>query len=124
MTFRTWEQLTVVEQLQTVYSDFYKEVHGFRPRGGSDEQWNSQEWLEGAIDDLRGYAKIAFAQQAEEEANAVAQFERLVSDMIAMGARDRETALRWVMDVNDVGNDWEYLCFQYGLPYGYFKKAA
>ena len=103
MTFRTWEQLTVVEQLQSDYS---------------------QEWLEGAINDLLEYSKIVFAQQAEDEANAIVRFEQLVSDTIAMGARNRETALRWVMDGSDAGGDWEYLCFQYGLPYGYFKKAA
>ena len=48
-------QYTLVEELQSEYSDFYKDVHGFRPRSSTDEQWNSAEWLQGEIDDLHKY---------------------------------------------------------------------
>ena len=48
-------QYTLVEELQSEYSDFYKDVHGFRPRSSTDEQWNSAEWLQGEIDDLHRY---------------------------------------------------------------------
>jgi hypothetical protein len=41
-----------------------------------------------------------------------------------MGARDRETALRWIIDASPAAGDWEYFCFLNGLPYGYFKQAA
>ena len=50
-------QYTLVEELQSEYSDFYKDVHGFRPRSSTDEQWNSAEWLQGEIDDLDAYLK-------------------------------------------------------------------
>ena len=48
-------EYTKVEELQSHYSDFYKDVHGFRPRNSTDEQWNSEEWLQGEIDDLHKY---------------------------------------------------------------------
>ncbi len=48
-------EYTKVEILQSEYSDFYKDVHGFRPRWSTDEQWNSAEWLQGEIDGLHRY---------------------------------------------------------------------
>jgi len=49
---------TKLEDLQSHYSDFYKDVHGFRPRSSTDEQWNSEEWLQCEIDDLHAYLKM------------------------------------------------------------------
>ena len=51
-------EYTKVEELQSHYSDFYKDVHGFRPRSATDEQWNSEEWLSGEIDGLHAYLKM------------------------------------------------------------------
>jgi len=48
-------EYTKVEELQSHYSDFHKDVHGFRPRSSTDEQWNSEEWLQGEIDGLHEY---------------------------------------------------------------------
>ena len=43
---------THVEELQSLYSDFHKEVYGFRPRTMSKENWNSKSWLDSVIADL------------------------------------------------------------------------
>jgi len=51
------DEYTLVEILQSEYSDFYKDVHGFRPRSSTDEQWNSVQWLEGEIDGLHAYLR-------------------------------------------------------------------
>jgi hypothetical protein len=50
--YRTWDQLTEVEQLQNIYSDDYKDVHGLRPRPPM-EQWRDVEWLRAEVDSLR-----------------------------------------------------------------------
>ena len=50
-------EYTLVEILQSEYSDFYKDVHGFRPRSSTDEQWNSEQWLQGEIDGLHAYLR-------------------------------------------------------------------
>ena len=50
-------EYTKVEELQSHYSDFYKDVHGFRPRSSTDEQSNSEVWLQGEIDGLHAYLK-------------------------------------------------------------------
>ncbi len=51
-------EYTKLEDLQSCYSDFYKDVHGFRPRSSTDEQWDSEEWLQGEIDGLHAYLKM------------------------------------------------------------------
>jgi hypothetical protein len=34
-----------VEELQGYYSDFHKDLNGFRPRGATEEQWSSKQYL-------------------------------------------------------------------------------
>ena len=58
-------EYTKVEELQSQCSDFYKDVYGFRPRSATDEQWNSEEWLQGEIDGLHEYLAQLFAREAE-----------------------------------------------------------
>jgi hypothetical protein len=41
-----------------------------------------------------------------------------VQVLIENGAKDRETAIRWI---DDAYGDLEFLCFYLDLPYGYFK---
>ena len=41
-----------VEELQGYYSDFHKDLNGFRPRGASLEQWNSKQFLVAQINSL------------------------------------------------------------------------
>jgi hypothetical protein len=33
------------EELQGYYSDFHKDLNGFRPRGATEEQWSSKQYL-------------------------------------------------------------------------------
>ena len=120
---KAWEDLTRVEQLQSEYSDCYKSVHGVRPRFMSDEQWNSEEWLNNALTDLGDEFIRVAAAEAEREKVYIANFESRVTDAIELGAKDRETAIRWIADAADVDGDMEFLCFKLGLPYNYFKAA-
>jgi hypothetical protein len=47
-----YPDMTRVEELQSLYSDFHKEVYGFRPRTMSLANWNSESWLDSVIADL------------------------------------------------------------------------
>jgi hypothetical protein len=38
-----------VEELQGYFSDFHKDMYGFRPRFATPEQWRDREWLEASI---------------------------------------------------------------------------
>ena len=121
--FTTWEQMSDLEQAQCIYWDMYKDAHGIRPRGIDTSTWTLEqfqqefEYLGRVIADNENQRKVF-------EADAIEKFEKHVTDTICMGARDRETALRWIMDASNANGDWEYLCYDLGLPYQYFRKAA
>ena len=117
----SWEEMTVLEQMQCQYWDMYKDAYGVRPRGIDTSAWSESEFM-AEFDML---AKVIDAEEIarkEAEAIAVEKFEQHVTNTICMGARDRETALRWIMDAGHANGDWEYFCFLNGLPYGYFNK--
>ena len=63
-------------------------------------------------------------QRREMEAEATVRVEKAIDTLMRSGARDRATAIRWLHESHDTQGDDEYLCFQLGLPYGYFRKAA
>ena len=121
--FTTWEQMSDLEQAQCIYWDMYKDAYGVRPRGIDTSTWTMQDFqLEFASLEAVIVREEANRQVAEKE--AVAKFEQHVTNTICMGARDRETALRWIMDASNANGDWEYLCYDLGLPYQYFRKVA
>ena len=121
--FTTWEQMSDLEQAQCIYWDMYKDAHGVRPRGIDTSTWTLQDFqLEFAS--LQEVIVREEAQRKVAEKEAVDKFEQHVTNTICMGARDRETALRWIMDASNANGDWEYLCYDLGLPYQYFRKVA
>lgn len=115
-------EMTELESAQSMFSDFHKDVYGFRPRSMTTEQWNSVEWLEGEIASLQVEAVAVFAAEEERERENIAKFEEQVSAMCASLNKDRETICRWMLSGSDADGDWDFYCFELGIPYGYFKE--
>ncbi len=67
-------------------SDLFKDVNGFRPRGYKFNEWSNQE-LEDFVNDL---IEISEKQVDEERAWE----NKAINDVMAVGADDKETALR------------------------------
>lgn len=118
--FKTWEEMSVLEQMQCQYWDMYKDAYGVRPRGVDTSSWTEVEF-EAEFKLLGEIIEQEYIARKEAEARDIAKFEQHVINTICMGAKDRETALRWIMDSSSADGDWEYFCFLNGLPYGYFK---
>ena len=116
----SWEEMTVLEQMQCQYWDMYKDAYGVRPRGVDTSAWSESDFM-AEFDMLAKVIEAEYIARKEAEAIAVEKFEQHVTNTICMGARDRETALRWIMDASTASGDWEYFCFLNGLPYGYFN---
>ena len=113
--------MTALEQAQCTYSDFHKDAYGFRPRHVDTSTWT----LEDFDREFAVFARVCEQNRIQEEAaeaEATAKFEQHVTNTMCMGAKDRVTALRWIMDASQADGDWEYFCFLNGLPYGYFKE--
>jgi hypothetical protein len=104
-------------------SDLHKDAYGFRPSQGFWLEWGNSTDAEkqATWDSLVECMKWRLEQDLAREREAVEDFEVLVQSTIDSGAKDRTTALRWIMDGSDCNGDWEHLCFRHGLPYGYFR---
>jgi hypothetical protein len=51
MAHSDFAELTV-KDLQSYYSDFHKDFHGWRPRGATPEQWRDREFLVAQINGI------------------------------------------------------------------------
>jgi hypothetical protein len=117
--FKSWESMSKLEQLACEYWDFYKEAHGFRPRHVDTTNWTVEQF-QAAFDELGRICEQNEAFRVEDEAHAAVRFEARVAGLIASGAGDRATAIRWIADAEGAEGDAEYLCFLLGLEYDYF----
>jgi hypothetical protein len=120
---KSWEDMTDLEQAQCTYWDMYKDAYGHRPRGVDTSTWTLADF-EQEFASLGSVIQREEADRKVAEDEAIEKFEQHVLNTICMGARDRETALNWIMDASNANGDWEYLCYDLGLPYHYFRKAA
>jgi len=117
-------KLTEREELLTLISDLYKDVYGCRPRGIFSDC--TVEELRAEFDSLCESNERKMAEDAQMEAEAAEEFEKRVSETIAMGAGDRETALRWIFEADDLMEvvgiyGGTYATYSLGLPYHYFE---
>ena len=111
--------MSKLEQLACEYWDFYKEANGFRPRHVDTTSWTVEQF-QAAFDELGRICEQNEAIRVEDEAHAAVRFEARVAGLIASGAGDRATAIRWIADAEGAEGDAEYLCFLLGLEYDYF----
>ena len=112
-----------LEQFQQSYSDLYKEVNGFRPRPGA-EAFNDIEYLK--AEHIRLWDQLA-EKQAQDKLNdeaAAHAFEQLVAATIKNGAKNRATAIRWLMEAEDVNGDEDFFKFKMHLPYSYDLRIS
>jgi hypothetical protein len=115
--FKTWEQMTDLEQSAAIWWDLYKDVHGIRPRGVDTSNWT----LEGFEHQIRALlTQLAEANESE----AVETFERTIADNISCGAANREDAIRLMHNAFNTNGDTWTLEAHLGLPDGYLRNAA
>jgi len=108
-----------------LFSDLYKEVYGHRPSVAKSEEWNSmtddkkqEEW-----DTLCEFHANEIEREREEKNYAVKNFNSQIDELISMGAGDRNTAIRWLVDSMELDKkDIEFygaeiICYQTGIPY-------
>ena len=114
-----WNDLSEAEQAAATFWDFYKEVHGIRPRHIDTSSWGLSDF-EREFKMLEQQAIAMRALEAIAEAAAADAFERRVLSLLECGAKDRAMALRWIHEAEQSNGDNDYLCFVLGLSYKYF----
>lgn len=119
-TLPAWSDLSVLEQLQSIYWDAYKDAHGFRPRGIDTSTWTVQDF-EVELAYLAEVADRADAERLASEADAAKALEERILVLIGMGADDRNQAISWIAEAEEANGDMDYLCYLLGVRYGYFR---
>ena len=121
--FKTWEEMTVLEQYACQYWDMHKDAYGFRPRGIDTSTWTESDF-EREFFQLSVTIAEEDRVRKEAEEKAAHDFEMRILSLQMTGATDRDMALRWVHEAEGSDGDDEYLCFLVGLPYGYFRRET
>ena len=120
--FKSWEDMSVLEQYACTYWDMYKDAYGVRPRGIDTSTWIEADF-EREFVYLSSTIDANYKEQLIAEEQAMIAFEMRVQSLLTSGAKSYEMALRWVHEAEGSNGDEEYLCFLVGLPYGYFRRV-
>lgn len=107
------------DELREIIWDVAKDATGIRPRWLRFDDMTIEE-MEKTLD---LYARMA-EQEAEFQRNlekkAVAEYEALVQSNIEMGASDRETAVRWIVQSECADRyiqDVDCILYHWNMPY-------
>jgi len=84
-----------VEELQGYYSDFHKDFYGFRPRGLSEEQWTSKQYIVAQINmihDQMDQLKLTFdgREQLREQGWIIEETDPELAQQAQWLAQERE----------------------------------
>ena len=120
--FKSWEEMSELEQAQATYWDMYKDAYGVRPRGVDTSGW-SLEYFEAEFKILGEAIEQEEIARKAAEAEAIVRFEDRVLNLMHTGT-NRERVIAWLMEAEHANGDSEYFAFTQGLPYGYFRKVA
>jgi hypothetical protein len=108
-----------------IISDLHKDAYGFRPSESFWEFWSTasdaekqKEW-----DHLVERLNQSMEEEEANHRSCIARLEDRIAGMIAIGAKDRAMAIRWLDEAYDTQGDMQFLEWNLGVPYGYFKKT-
>jgi len=109
-----------------VVSDLHKDAYGFRPKVGFWNRWNaaSDDVKQEIWDGLVAFLNQEVIRERERQEQAERDFEVRIQQLMSMGAKTREMAIRWLDEAYETNGDYDYLEYSLGLTYGYLKKAA
>ncbi len=120
--FKSWDELTPLEQAQATYWDMYKDAYGVRPRGVDTSTWTLADF-DHEFEYLSTVIEAAELDRKDAEAAAIVFFESRVANLLHSGT-NRERVIAWLMDAEGANGDFEYFCYTQGLPYHYFRVDA
>jgi hypothetical protein len=120
--FKSWEELSDLEQAQCIYWDMHKDAYGVRPRCIDTSAWTLADF-EAEFVILAQAIENEEKLRAERQAKAIVVFEDRVANLMHTGT-NRDRVISWLMDAENANGDFEYFCYTQDLPYGYFRKVA
>ena len=107
---------TKLQELMDDYCDLHKSVHGVKARWIYGAGY-SEAQMEFLLESLQKEGERVWAEEAKREAIADAEFLAAIDKMVALGAGDKKTALKWLHDAHNTGGDNAYLGFDFGCSW-------
>lgn len=112
-----------LSELDALWWDLYKDVHGFRPRSIDTTNWTETDYNK-EIDYLNTRLGFIIEEDKRREEKAILDFENRIASLMQYGARDRAMALRWLNEAYETNGRWDFLEYNLGLPFGYFSERG
>ena len=112
--------ISELDQARSEYSDFHKDVFGFRPRW--DYSAMTLADFDREFEFLSEESKRQQELRAKAEAAAAVRLEQRILSLLESGAKSRAMALRWLDEAEGTNGDVDFLCFCLGVDYGYIKQ--
>lgn len=119
------------------FSDFHKDVYGFRPRimplcacdyADEAELRDALVQVKAMLAAVQKDSVSVFEEEELRTKKCIDDFEAYVSKCIEVGATDRADAISWMCESYGVANEpsvegWESLEYTTGVPFGYIQKS-
>lgn len=108
-----------------IVGDLHKDAYGFRPSRTFWQEWDrsSDAERQQIWDDLLVSLDAEIERERQATERAVGKFEELIARTIRLGAKDRDTAIRWIFEAGNF-YDYEEMEFRHSLPFGTLQKVA
>lgn len=111
------DTLTELQELEEIYCEMYKDVHGVKAR------WYRAESVEQARRDLEALGAELDAVVFEELRAQEQAAERFAKLVVSVYKGDFERAVRHQHEAYNTNGDEGFLEYHMGLPYGFFEKC-
>ena len=98
--------------------EMHKEAYGVKGRHYDFDKMSNED-LQKELDHLAEVAKREQEIEKRMEEEAYEKFEKNITKTIELGAGDRETAIKWILEGEGLDNekDTSYICYCLGLSY-------
>jgi len=106
------------DSLITSVYEMHKDAYGVKGRHYDFDNMSNKE-LEKELDRLCAVAKAEREAEEKFEEAAYQTFLKRIAENIKLGASDKETAIKWILQSEGLDNekDSSYICYSLGLSY-------
>jgi len=108
--------------------EMHKQAYGVKGRHYDFKNMTDED-LKKELDHLAEVADEEYKREQKAKEDAYNQFEKRIEDNIKLGATDRDSAIKWILDAEDLTDERDpgYICYSLGLDYKHeniFKEVA
>lgn len=105
------------DSLITSVYEMHKDAYGVKGRHYNFKEMSNED-LEKELDHLSKVTQSNIDEEKRWEKKAYEDFMKTVENTIRHGAKDKEEAIRWILEAEELINEEpDYICYKLGLSY-------